>query len=344
MVFSLTETLPVIWYFILSVAVFAYALGDGFDLGFGVIYPLARGEQERRFLLNSIGPVWDGNEVWLIIVVGGLFAGFPPAYTLLLTIFYMPVWTLVMIFILRGCSLEFRSKVEAPAWKFFWDTVFVVSSIALSFFLGTFAGNIVLGLPIAPDTSYSSVSWLLFFRPYAVLCGAVLTSAFAVHGACFALMKTSGELHTRIKHRFPFILSALFVCYFLLLVASIGTMSERFDSFPTYPLFILLIAFTCCFCVAAKTSVKQERYGLAFLYSTLNLLMLILAAILMTFPNILLSTIDSQYSCTIYNTVVNIKTLKSLCGIILVGLPLIITYGVFVYRVFRGKTNFPSIY
>lgn len=344
MAFSLTEALPVLWYIILCVAVVAYAWGDGFDLGIGVIYPLARNNTERRMLLNSIGPVWDGNEVWLIIIIGGLFAGFPPAYTLLLTTFYMPIWTLVLLYIFRGCSLEFRSKIEKKKWKVFWDIVFVSSSAAISFFLGTLAGNIVLGLPLSPETSLISSSWLLFFRPYAVLCGAVVTSAFALHGACFAVMKSSGELCLRIQKRFSYVLSSFLVCYFLLIGATLGVIPKRFDAFPAYPLLILLIVFTSCFCFAAKNSVKRERYGLAFCYSSLNLLVLALSAVALTFPNILISIVDPQYSCTIFNAAVTAKTLKSLCTIVVVGLPLIIAYGIFVYRVFRGKTDFPSIY
>ena len=114
---SLTMMLPVIWYAILCIAVFAYALGEGFDLGLSTIYFLSKEEKERRWLLNSIGPVWDGNEVWLVIMFAGLFAGFPTAYGTLLSIFYMPIWTMVMLYIFRGCSLEFRSKAESRRWR-----------------------------------------------------------------------------------------------------------------------------------------------------------------------------------------------------------------------------------
>ncbi|AAD18256.1 cytochrome oxidase chain II [Chlamydia pneumoniae TW-183] len=341
---SLTSLLPLAWYVILGVAVFAYSFGDGFDLGLGAVYLKAKEDKERRILLNSIGPVWDGNEVWLVIIVGGLFAGFPACYATLLSIFYMPIWTLVLLYIFRGCSLEFRSKSESVSWKIFWDIIFICSGTAISFFLGTIVGNLILGLPLSPDTSYASLSWILFFRPYAALCGAVVASAFAIHGSCFALMKTSDSLNARIAQQFPYILSSFLVFYVLFLGASLISIPKRFDAFPTYPLLILLIALTSCCCVAAKTSVSKKRYGYAFIYSTLNLLSLILSAATLTFPNILLSTVDPQYSYTIYNSAVETKTLKSLLIIVLIGLPFIITYTCYIYRVFRGKTNFPSIY
>ncbi|ANH78888.1 cytochrome d ubiquinol oxidase subunit II [Candidatus Chlamydia sanziniae] len=341
---SLTAILPIVWYVILGAAVFAYALGDGFDLGLGIIYPMAKDNTERRILLNSIGPVWDGNEVWLIIIVGGLFAGFPRAYANLLSIFYMPIWTLVLMYICRGCALEFRSKSESSSWQTVWDVVFVVSGMAIGLFLGTLVGNIILGLPLSPETPYSSLSWLLFFRPYAVLCGSLVVSAFAIHGACFALMKTSGPLQKRIANRFSHVLSVFLVFYLFILFVSVTTIHKRFDAFPTNPLLILSIVLIFSCCVAARTSVSRKRYGYAFIYSALNLLMLILSAVILTFPNLLLSTINPEYSYTIYNSVVEVKTLKSLLLIVLIGLPLASAYSIYVYRVFRGKTDFPSIY
>ncbi|WP_117274434.1 cytochrome d ubiquinol oxidase subunit II [Chlamydia poikilotherma] len=351
--FSLASMLPIAWYVILVVAVFVYSLGDGFDLGLSTIYFISRADDERRTLLNSIGPVWDGNEVWLIIIFGGLFAGFPPAYGALLSIFYMPIWTLVLLYIFRGCSLEFRGKAESKKWKAFWDIVFCISGIAISFFLGVLVGNMILGLPISPTTPYSSLSWVLFFRPYTLLCGALVVSAFAIHGATFILMKTTGELQQRIIKRFSYVLSAFLVIYLLLIGATLAMIPQTkgfsfqvgsFAGVPTYPVLILLLAMTLGSCLATKTCVSRKRYGCAFLYSSLNLLLLILSTVTLIFPNILFSTVDPEHSYTIYNTAASAKTLQSLLVIVLVGLPLIIAYGVYIYRVFRGKTDFPSVY
>ncbi|BAE81114.1 cytochrome D oxidase subunit II [Chlamydia felis Fe/C-56] len=353
MEFSLASMLPIAWYAILVVAVFAYSLGDGFDLGLSTIYFISRADEERRVLLNSIGPVWDGNEVWLIIIFGGLFAGFPSAYGALLSIFYMPIWTLVLLYIFRGCSLEFRSKAESTKWKAFWDVVFCVSGIAISFFLGAIVGNMILGLPMSPTTQYSSLSWLLFFRPYAFLCGALVVSAFSIHGATFTLMKTSGELHHRIVKRFSYVLSAFLVIYLLLIGTTLVMIPQTkgysfpigsFIGVPTYPVLILLLAMTLACSLATKTCISKQRYGCAFLYSSCNLLLLILSSVALVFPNLLFSTVSSEYSYTIYNAAASMKTLQSLLVIVLVGLPFIIAYGVYIYRVFKGKTDFPSVY
>lgn len=353
MEFSLSSILPIAWYAILTAVVFAYSLGDGFDLGMSTIYFVSRNDKERRSLLNSIGPVWDGNEVWLIIIFGGLFAGFPSAYGMLLSLFYMPIWTLILLYIVRGCSLEFRSKTESETWRGFWDVLFCASGLLISFFLGVFVGNLILGLPLAPTTPYASLSWILFSRPYALLCGLLVTCVFAIHAITFALMKVSGDLHKRIIKRFPYFLSAFLVVYLLLISASFLMLPQTkgasfsigdFSGVPTYPLLILFMSMTFGGCLAIKTCITRQRYGRAFFYSSCNLLFLILSTVAMLFPNLLSSTVSPEYSYTIYNSAASTKTLQTLLVIVLIGLPLIISYSVYVYRVFRGKTDFPSIY
>lgn len=353
MEFSLASILPIAWYAILMVAVFAYSLGDGFDLGMSTIYFISRDDKERRSLLNSIGPVWDGNEVWLIIIFGGLFAGFPSAYGMLLSMFYMPIWTLVLLYIFRGCALEFRSKTESKKWKGFWDFLFCVSGLLISFFLGILVGNLLLGLPLSPTTPYASVSWILFFRPYALLCGLLVTCVFAIHAITFALMKISGNLQQRLIKRFPYFLSAFLVVYLLLISASLLMIPQtkgnafsvgNFPGIPAYPLLILFMSMILCGCLAVKTCIVKQRYRRAFCYSSYNLLLLILSTVIVLFPNLLFSTVSSEYSYTIYNAAASTKTLQTLLLIVLIGLPLIIGYTIYVYRVFRGKTDFPSVY
>lgn len=350
---SLTMMLPVIWYAILCIAVFAYALGEGFDLGLSTIYFLSKEEKERRWLLNSIGPVWDGNEVWLVIMFAGLFAGFPSAYGTLLSIFYMPIWTMVMLYIFRGCSLEFRSKAESRRWRCFWDILFSASGMSISFFLGTFAGNLLLGLPIAPDTSYSALSWKLFLRPYPVLCGLFVVAAFALHGISFALMKTGEGLQLRLRNQFSYVLSGYLVLYISLLIATILDLPQAVgvccrvgggSGIPAYPVLILLALATLSCCYAAKMAVAASKYGKAFVFSCINLLFPILAYNVLLFPNLLVSSVDNRYTLTIFNSAAEPGALQHLIKIVLIALPFVIAYTIYIYRVFRGKTDFPSIY
>ncbi|WP_213318231.1 cytochrome d ubiquinol oxidase subunit II [Chlamydiifrater volucris] len=341
--FSAEGILPVLWYVILGVAVFAYSLGEGFDLGISSIYFLSKTEEDRRRLLNSIGPVWDGNEVWLIIVVAGMFAGFPSAYALLLSIFYMPIWSFVTMLILRGVSLEFRSKSESKRWKLFWDVSFSISGTLIAFFLGALLGNLLMGLPIALDISYAQVSWALFFRPYAVLCGLLVVFAYSVHGACFSLIKVDGDLENRIAQRFSRLVSVFLA---LLLTAVVVTTLKLRDilSGSGYPVMIGCALISCLSVISSVKKVKQTRYCKAFLFSTVNLISLVISSGVMLFPNLLRSTVSSDFSLNIYNSAVEAKTLKVLLLIVLLGLPFVIAYAVYVYRVFRGKTDFKSIY
>ncbi|EPP35076.1 cytochrome d ubiquinol oxidase, subunit II [Chlamydia ibidis] len=343
----------VIWYAILGVSVFAYSLGDGFDLGLSSIYYIAKSDKDRRLFLNSIGPIWDGNEVWLIIIFGGLFAGFPSAYGALLSIFYMPIWCLVFLYICRGCALEFRSKVESKKWRNFWDAAFAISGMAIGFFLGSLVGNMILGLPLSPETPYASLSWELFSRPYAALCGALVISAFSLHGSTFMMLKISGDLHARLAKCFSKVLAAFCIIYLSLVVATVTMIPQvygscfalgNFSGLPAYPVLFALMILTLGDCLLIKLAVKKQRFLLAFLCSSCSLLLLIVSSIVLVFPNILLSTIDQQYSYTLTNAAASNKTLQTLFVIVILGLPLIIGYSIYVYRVFRGKTDFPSIY
>ncbi len=345
--------LPVLWYGVLAIATFAYALGDGFDLGLSAIYFFSKEDSERRQLLNSIGPVWDGNEVWLIIMFGGLFAGFPSAYAMLLSVFYLPIWTLVMLYMFRGCSLEFRSKIESRRWKKVWDCVFSFSGVSISFFLGVLAGNLVLGLPISPEMTAPSSAWKLFFRLYPVLCGGLAVATFALHACCFVLMKVTEGLLERVISRFPAVLSMFLVTYAGVVCVTAFSIPQvygqsfsigQFKGAPTYPLLVICLLATLICCFIMKGCVGKKHYGRAFLCSSSILLIQLLSLITLVFPDILSSSIDPQYSYTILNAASGEKTLLCLLSIVAIGLPFILVYFVYLYRVFRGKTDFPSIY
>ncbi|WP_213357582.1 cytochrome d ubiquinol oxidase subunit II [Chlamydiifrater phoenicopteri] len=337
------NTLAVLWYVILAVAVFAYSLGEGFDLGVSSIYFLSKTEEDRRKLLNSIGPVWDGNEVWLIIVIAGMFAGFPSAYALLLSIFYMPMWSFVTMLILRGVSLEFRSKSESKRWKKFWDCSFAFSGSLIAFFLGAFLGNLLMGLPIAPDISYAEISWSLFFRPYAVLCGLLVVSAYSIHGACFSLIKVDGELEQRISQKMSQLVSIFLVLQLTVVVVTTLKLKELLFG-AGYPVMIGCVLASCLALVASVKKVRIAKYRQAFFFSVCNLVCLVVSSSVMLFPNLLRSLVSPEHSLTVYNSAVEAKTLKVLLLIVLIGLPFVIAYAVYIYRVFRGKTDFKSIY
>lgn len=337
---------PILWYIVLIVAVFAYALGDGFDLGIGSFY-LALNKDQRRILIKSMGPIWDGNEVWLIIIFGGLLAGFPPVYGTLLSIFYMPIWTLVFFYIFRGCSLEFMSKISHKLWVLFWEIMFSASSLLISLFLGVLGGNLLLGVPLSPETPYAAMSWSLFFRPFAVLCGLVVLLAFSMHGVCFSLIKTPQEYQQRFDRIFQYSFFG-FLLFFLMAfsVAFIGIKQApdlhithtSFLHLPRWVWLTLLMTVTLFVCFLCQKNLQRRCFFKAFICSSFNLFFLIAVAVALTFPN-LLSSIDENFShLTIFNSSANIATLQSLIIIVLIGLPLVIGYNLYIYRIFKGKT------
>lgn len=341
----LVTVLPVAWYLVLAVAVFAYALGDGFDLGIGSIYLTMR-KRERQVLLKSIGPIWDGNEVWLIIIFGGLFAGFPSVYGTLLSIFYMPIWSLIFFYIFRGCSLEFRNKLTKNWWTSFWDVVFSLASISISFFLGTLAGNILLGLPLDPN-NYEYALWALFFRPFPVLCGVLTVAAFSMHGITFALLKSPVDLHKQLVKLFQYIFSGYLMMYlmiFSVIIIGINRMPELYISthllnFPKYCWLSFCMTFGLLGCFLCQKNIHKNRHIAAFVYSAINMLCIIGSFSIVMFPNLLISTVSVANNMTIFNTAANISTLKSLMLIVIIGLPLIVLYNVYVYRIFKGKVD-----
>ncbi len=172
------QLLEVIWYSVFIVVVMGYIILDGFDLGVGALHPFARGDQERRIFLNAIGPVWDGNEVWLVILIGALFAGFPFAYATLLSAFYIPAMGLIAGLISRAVAIEFRSKRESRVWRSLWDWVFALGSMVIALGLGLALGNLVAGIPLDQYHEFTG-NFLTFFRPYPVLV-AVTTLAMLV--------------------------------------------------------------------------------------------------------------------------------------------------------------------
>ncbi|MCF7806355.1 MAG: cytochrome d ubiquinol oxidase subunit II, partial [Simkaniaceae bacterium] len=192
-------TMQILWYLVLCASVIFYTMLDGFDLGVGCLHLFAKADYDRRIFLNAIGPIWDGNEVWLVIIGGALFAGFPIAYAAIFSSFY----TLLMIFlagiIARAVAIEFRSKHESRAWRSAWDIVFFVGSLVITWGAGVVLGNLILGIPIDGNQVFHGNFWA-FINLYSVIVGFLAVSLFMLHGLIFLLMKTEGELHDRLRN------------------------------------------------------------------------------------------------------------------------------------------------
>ena len=188
-----------LWFWIVSLMLSAYVIFDGFDLGVGMLLPfIAKTEHERQQCLRAIGPVWDGNEVWLVTAGGALFAGFPDIYATILSAFYMPVMLLLFGLILRAVAIEFRSKQPMKWWRTTWDMAFFSGSVIISFVLGVALGNMIRGIPLNESKEFIGTIETIF-HPYPLLVGLLTVSIFAMHGSIYILMKTEGEFHEKMR-------------------------------------------------------------------------------------------------------------------------------------------------
>ena len=331
--------LETLWYAVIGIAAMFYVILDGFDLGVGALHLLARNDLQRRTLLNAIGPVWDGNEVWLVIVMGGLFAGFPNVYAALFSGFYTLFMFLIAGLIFRAVAIEFRSKRESFWWRSFWDLFFSLSSILVAFLLGLIIGNMVEGLPLDAEQNFDG-SLALFFQPYAILIGITAVSLFAMHGSFFLAMKTEGETHEEVRR---WIMPSLMFFLFFVTLATLATFfhaSHMVERFFAHPLLFFFPLLAIGVIVNLFWQIHRRNDGLSFLSSCLCLVLLFLFYGIGTYPIIVPSTIEpATHSLTIYNSASSHGTLANLLIVVLIGIPLILGYGFWVYRIFRGKVR-----
>ena len=325
------------WYIIFAVAIANYAMLDGFDLGVGMLHLFVREDKERRIFLNAIGPVWDGNEVWLIIVLGGMLAGFPLAYATLLSSFYIPVIVLITALIFRAVAIEFRSKRPMLWWRSLWDYCFALGSFLIAFGVGCALGNLVQGIPIDVAHTYRGGIVLTFLRPYPVLVGLLTIALFLLNGTLYLVMKTEGILLEKMKLWVVRVLILYIMFYVGTTMVTLIYQQHIVERFREVPyLFAIAVANMLCIAHIPRLVVKG-CYGWAFLHSMANIGFLVALFACGMFPVLLRSTLDTAFSLTILNAAASVKTLIVLAIIVAIGLPLVIIYMGWVYRIFRGK-------
>src|SRR5436190_10681313 len=209
-------TLQLTWFLIIGLLMAGYAILDGFDLGVGILHLFARNDTERRLMMNSIGPLWDGNEVWLVVFGGALFAAFPKAYAAAFSGFYVGFMLLLYCLIFRGVSMEFRSKSEARWWRQFWDLSCCAASTLATFLFGVVVGNCIQGLPLGPDGDFTRALTVFdLLNPYSILVGIFAVYTFAMHGSIYLYLKTEGELQRRV-HGWMWTTFGLFAIHYVL--------------------------------------------------------------------------------------------------------------------------------
>jgi cytochrome d ubiquinol oxidase subunit II len=331
-------TLADFWFVLFVLIVAGYLILDGFDMGVGILHlPLARDDAERRTFLNSIGPVWDGNEVWLVLAGGVLFAVFPLVYASLFSGFYLAFMLVLLVMILRTVAIEFRSKERSPRWRSTWDTVFWAASLGLALLLGIAFGNILSGVPIDADGNMQ-VSLIDLLNPFSLLVGVTAVAMFAMHGAIFLSMKTDGELLARIEASLPRLIGAFFVLNTLVVVAMVlfrQQITARYTS-DIWP--VIFPAAALIALIAAWSLLRRGRRFHAFVASAATIGLLIISGAIGLYPNLLISTTDPANNLTVTNAAAADNTLTVALIVAVIGIPFVLLYTAGVYYFFRGKT------
>ena len=327
----------VVWFVILGVLLTGYAILDGFDLGVGVLHLFVRGEKEKRIALNSIGPLWDGNEVWLVTFVGALFAGFPDAYATSLSAMYLPVIVLLFSLIGRAISIEFRSKRPSSAWRAYWDFSFFLSSTTVLFVFGVAAGNAMLGIPLDQDFEYTGGLFDLL-SPYPIAVGLFAVATAAMHGSIFLYLKTEGELGDEVR---GFMWRTFFVflaAYVLVSALSLLLCPHVIDNFVRWPAAWIIVALNVLAVANIPRAIHRGRPGYAFVSSSCTIAALVFLFGMALFPNLVVSS-SAHPSITVHNAASSDETMGLLLIIAAIGIPFVATYTAIVYWVFRGKVK-----
>lgn len=334
--------LQFIWFSIFVILLCGYAILDGFDLGVGMTHLLTKGDENRRLMLNSIGPVWDGNEVWLVTAGGALLAGFPDVYATLCSAFYAPIMILLAGLIFRAVAIEFRSKQPMAWWRWTWDLLFFLASLTISVGLGVTLGNLIQGIPLDPYKEFTGTLEMLL-NPYAFLVGFLTASLFALHGAIYALMKTEGTCHEMIRKRINPLMITFILLYAITTMATLIYQPHMLKAIQERPIFFLLGIGNILAIANIPREITKGRDDLAFISSIANILFLMALYAVGTYPNVIRATnAPDTLSLTIYNSSSSPLTLSILLLIAVIGVPLVISYTFCIYWIFRGKVKLDS--
>ena len=328
--------LNTIWFVLVGILFIGYAVLDGFDLGVGVLHLFTKGEDRRRININAIGPVWDGNEVWLLTGGGALFAAFPIVYATVFSAFYLALMLLLFALILRAVSFEFRGKVKSSTWRTACDWAFGIGSLLPAVLFGVALGNILRGIPIDKTGSFTG-SFLGLLNPYSITVGVLTLVLFVMHGAVYMAMKTSGEQQRWILRWINPAWIAFVALYLFTTLATFFEAGFLFQGLLSNPLFWVLILLLFGSVLYVPVATKAEKYFKAFLASSIVIASIIGLVAVSLFPRFVPSRIDMAYSLTIHNSSSTPGTLGAMLIIALIGMPIVIGYTIFIYRVFRGS-------
>ncbi|MBK7092757.1 MAG: cytochrome d ubiquinol oxidase subunit II [bacterium] len=333
--------LNTIWFILIGVLFTGYAILDGFDLGVGALHLFTKSDVERRTFLNAIGPVWDGNEVWLVTAGGALFAAFPEVYATAFSGFYLALMLLLFCLIFRAVAIEFRSKQEMLWWRRMWDVSFSASSVLASFLIGVALGNIGIGIPLDSDNEFVG-TFLGLLNPYAILVGVTTVSLFMMHGAIYVVMKTEGELHDKVRGWINNSIIFFIICYATTTMATLLYVPQMANVIKENPVLFLVPLMNMLAIANIPREIYHGRDWRAFLSSSFAIVFLLALFGIGMFPNMIFSNPIAENSLNIYNAASSAKTLKIMLIIAAMGVPVVLAYTISIYWIFRGKVKLDS--
>ena len=327
------------WFFLLGVLLAGYAVLDGFDLGVGILHLLSKTDHDRRLFLNSIGPIWDGNEVWLVVFGGALFAAFPNAYASVFSGFYLPFMLLLFALIFRAVSIEFRSKMASAGWRRVWDISFFSSSTLATLLFGIAVGNGMIGIPLDAEGNFIG-GFFDLLSPYALLCGIVAVALFAMHGAMYLFLKLpAGEARERVKGWMWHTWGTFLVLYILGTMYTLVAIPRSTANFARFPWAALIVVLNVLAVANIPRSVYRNRPVQAFASSALTIVCLVALFSICLWPNLVTASNNPAWSLTIYNAASSTGTLWTMFVIVLIGMPFVLAYTTAVYWTFRGRVE-----
>ncbi len=328
--------LNILWFILIAVLYSGFFVLEGIDFGVGMLLPfLGKKDAERRAILNTIGPHWDGNEVWLLTAGGATFAAFPQWYATLFSGFYLPLFLLLMALIVRGAAIEFRSKDDDPRWRSLWDWCIFVGSLLPALLLGVTFSNIVHGVPINEKMQYVG-GFFNLLNPYALLGGLVAVLAFALHGALFISLKADGELVEKARRA----ASRLFVPTLVLFIAfAIATyfatdIGKKLGVDPG-PVPVL----TGATLLLAGWFIRQKREGWALTMTSIGIISTIATLFMILFPRVMVSSLNPAWSLTIYTSSSSPYTLRIMTIVAVIFVPIVLAYQAWSYWLFRQRVE-----
>ena len=327
-----------LWFVMLGVLLAGYAILDGFDFGVGMLHYVARDDHERRILINSIGPLWDGNEVWLVTFGGALFAAFPEAYATIFSGYYEALMLVLGCLIFRAASIEFRGKMPYRWWKRLWDAMFFGSSLVASLGFGIAVGSAMLGIPLDERGIFDGTV-LDQVEPYSLLVGLLSVSLFVMHGALFLCLKTEGDLQQRVHTWAWRGYFAFLTTYILVTVATWAWIPRAVATFEHFPFAWVIVGLKVLAVANIPRCLKNGDSRQAFFTSCCTVAALVFLLGVALFPNLVTSDPNPEHSLTIYNAASSETTLKIMTLIAIIGLPFIASYTYIVYATFGGKVK-----